>query len=147
MLLELSPKCRYVLLAMLELAGHYQSGQRLQIRQIAARQNIPERYLEQLLLCLKQKSLVKSVRGPQGGYQLIREPKSISLLEIVMCVQGNDQPCQDLNSDGLSCEEYVIESTWQKAQKAANNILSTYTLQNLLDDRDTRSHGATMYYI
>ena len=80
---ELSCKSEYALLALIELATHYSSGEPLQIRQIAAQQNIPDRYLEQLLATLRRYGLVRSQRGAKGGYLLAREPWKITLLEVV----------------------------------------------------------------
>lgn len=145
--LELSSKCQYVLLAMVELATFYTSGERLQIRQIATRQNIPERYLEQLLLTLKQNGLVKSVRGPNGGYQLARDPQSITLLDIVLCMEGN-QGCEGASFNGApTVEGTVIQSVWKKAQEAADAVLGACTLQMLIDERDSKNQAASMYYI
>jgi Rrf2 family cysteine metabolism transcriptional repressor len=85
---ELSLKSEYALLALLVLANHYSAAQPLQIRQIASQQNIPDRYLEQLLATLRRNGLVRSQRGSKGGYLLAREPWSISVWEVVQCIEG-----------------------------------------------------------
>src|SRR5689334_17765944 len=93
---ELSCKSEYALLALLEMATHYESGEPMQIRQIAAQQNIPDRYLEQLLATLRRAGIVKSQRGSKGGYLLSREPWKITLLQILECLEGLDvRPCEE----------------------------------------------------
>jgi Rrf2 family transcriptional regulator, cysteine metabolism repressor len=84
--MELSSKSEYALLALLELANAYQSAQLLQIRQIAARRDIPERYLDQLLAILRRGGLIKGIRGAKGGYILAREPRQITLLDALRCI-------------------------------------------------------------
>lgn len=142
---ELSCKCEYVLLALLELATHHPTGDRLQIRQIATRQNIPERYLEQLLLVLRKGGLVQSMRGMHGGYLLARAPKDITLLEVLNCIEGNaanDAPCETQPTDTV-----LVQEVWAEAQSAAHEVLSTCTLQTLLERRDAKQQSEIMYYI
>lgn len=92
--MELSCKTEYTLLALLELTGDYNEGdynegEPLQIRQIAIQQNIPDRYLEQLLATLRRGNLVRSQRGSKGGYLLAREPWPITLLDVINCLDGS----------------------------------------------------------
>ncbi|MGD1908764.1 MAG: RrF2 family transcriptional regulator [Leptolyngbyaceae cyanobacterium] len=142
---DLSCKCEYILLALLELATHHPTGDRLQIRQIATRQNIPERYLEQLLLVLRKGGLVQSMRGMHGGYLLARAPQEITLLEIVECVEGgtgDGSPCDEQPTDSV-----VVQEIWAEAQSAAHEVLSNCTLQTLLERRDAKQQSGMMYYI
>lgn len=88
--MELSCKSEYALLALLALASHHASGEPQQIRQIASQQEIPDRYLEQLLATLRRAAIVRSQRGAKGGYVLAREPWQITLLEVVRCIEGLD---------------------------------------------------------
>jgi Rrf2 family protein len=85
---ELTCKSEYAILALLELAAHYDSGEPLQIRQIAALQDIPDRYLEQLLATLRRGGLIKGIRGTKGGYVLAREPREITLLMLYVVWKG-----------------------------------------------------------
>jgi Rrf2 family protein len=146
---ELSCKSEYALLALIELAIAYPSGEPLQIRQISAQQNIPDRYLEQLLATLRRGGIVRSQRGAKGGYLLSREPWKMTLLEVVGCLEGLDPQPQEpgeLNSK-KSLEGAVIAEIWQEADQAANAILQKYTLQDLCDRRDSRRQLDLMYYI
>lgn len=145
--MELSCKSEYALLALLELATHYQTGEPLQIRQIAAQQNIPDRYLEQLLANLRRGGLVKSQRGAKGGYLLAREPWKITLLEVLGCVEGLDAQPREDEANPKTVESTVVQEIWQEARQAANLVLQKYTLQDLCDQRSARRQLDLMYYI
>jgi len=145
---ELSCKSEYVLLALIELTLTYKSNEPLQIKQIAARQNIPERYLEQLLASLRRCGLVKSQRGPKGGYLLAREPQNITLLEIVGCIEGVEtNSANEQCSDPKTAECAAIQEIWEEARQAANGVLASYSLQDLVKKRDEKGHPNLMYYI
>jgi len=144
---ELSCKSEYALLALLELATHYQSGEPLQIRQIAAQQNIPDRYLEQLLATLRRGGVVKSQRGAKGGYILAREPWKITLLEVLTCLEGLDARAAEEEANLKTVESAVVQETWQEARQAANLVLQKYTLQDLCEQRAARRQVDIMYYI
>ena len=95
----------------MELSAHHTSGEPLQIRQISAKQSIPDRYLEQLLATRRRAGLVKSQRGAKGGYLLAREPWKISLYDVVSCIEGFDgQPDGDNSPETL--EAVVIQDVW-----------------------------------
>ena len=145
--MELSCKSEYALLALLELATHYHSGEPLQIRQIAAQQNIPDRYLEQLLATLRRGGVVKSQRGAKGGYILAREPWKINLLEVLTCLDGLDAGASEQEAKPKTVESAVVQEIWQEAQQAANLILQKYTLQNLCEQQAARRQLDFMYYI
>lgn len=144
---ELSCKSEYALLALLELTTHYKSGEPLQIRQIAAEQNIPDRYLEQLLATLRRAGVVRSQRGAKGGYLLAREPWKITLLEAIGCIEGLDAPPTSVNAEPKSIGGAVLWEVWQEACRAADSILQKYTLQDLAEKRDARQQLDIMYYI
>ncbi|WP_375477479.1 RrF2 family transcriptional regulator [uncultured Nostoc sp.] len=145
--MELSCKSEYAILALLEMAAHYESGEPLQIRQIAAQQNIPDRYLEQLLATLRRGGIVKSQRGSKGGYLLTREPRKIILFEILECLEGLEAQAGEENVNSQSIDSSVIEEIWQEASRAANSVLQKYTLQDLCEKRDSRRQLDIMYYI
>lgn len=145
--MELSCKTEYALLALLELACHYNDNEPLQIRQIAAQQNIPDRYLEQLLATLRRGGLVRSQRGAKGGYLLSREPWKITLLEVVSCLEGLDAKPSENNHTSKTVESTVVEEIWQEVHQTANSVLQGYTLQDLAEKRDSRRQLDIMYYI
>jgi Rrf2 family protein len=144
---ELSCKSEYAILALLELATHYGTNEPLQIRQIAAEQNIPDRYLEQLLATLRRSGLVRSQRGAKGGYVLAREPWKITVLDVVASIEGTDAQPPELNREAKSIEGMVIREVWQEVGQAADAVLQKYTLQDLTERRNSRQQLDLMYYI
>jgi Rrf2 family protein len=146
-LVELSCKSQYAILALLEMATHYESGEPMQIRQIAAQQDIPDRYLEQLLATLRRGGIVKSQRGSKGGYLLAREPWKISVFEILECLEGLDiKPGED-DTNSKSVDSSIVDEIWQEARQAANAVLQQHSLQDLCEERDSRRQLNIMYYI
>jgi len=84
---KLSNKGRYGVRALFDMAFHG-GGASAQIRDIAERQNIPPRFLEQIFQDLRRAGLVSSKRGPRGGYQLTRSPREISLADVIRALEG-----------------------------------------------------------
>jgi Rrf2 family protein len=146
-MVELSCKSEYAILALLELAAHYNEGEPLQIRSIAAQQNIPDRYLEQLLATLRRGGVIRSQRGAKGGYILAREPWKITLLEILNCLEGADVDFAENNGSSQTLASAVIFEIWQEAREIANSILQKYTLQDLTEKLNARRQLDVMYYI
>jgi Rrf2 family protein len=144
---ELSCKNEYAISALMELAANYSSGEPLQIRQISAQQQIPDRYLEQLLATLRRGGLIKSQRGAKGGYVLAREPWKINLLEVLTCLEGSDSQPSDDDFVPKTVEGAVIREVWREAHQASNAVLQRYTLQDLWEKRDSRRQLDIMYYI
>jgi Rrf2 family protein len=144
---EISNKSEYAFLALLELATRYSSGESLQIRQMAVLQDIPSRYLEQLLATLRRRGLIKSIRGAKGGYVLARDPKKITLLEAWSCIEGVEAVVPTVEQNPGTLENQIIHEIWQEARQAANSVLDKYTLQDLCDRRGNKRHKELMYYI
>ena len=88
--MKLSTRSRYGTRMMLDLAQHYNEGP-VQIGQIAQRQDISVKYLEQLVIPLKKASFIKSVRGPKGGHMLAKGPDEITVGQIVDVLEGGMQ--------------------------------------------------------
>ena len=144
--MELSCKSEYALLALIELSLHYSKGEPLRICQIAAEQNIPDRYLEQLLATLRRNGFVKSQRGAKGGYLLTREPWKVTLLDVISCIEGFDVKAKEVKSPETT-EGAVVAEVWQQARLASEKVLESYTLQDLVDKRNARQQVDLMYYI
>lgn len=145
--MELSCKTEYTLLALLELTGHYNEGEPLQIRQIAAQQNIPDRYLEQLLATLRRGNIVRSQRGAKGGYILAREPWTITLLDVINCLDGSIAPVSGNKATVTTEASAFVQETWQEVRDRTNEILQAYTLQDLWEKLNNRQQLNIMYYI
>lgn len=145
--MELSCKSEYALLALIALADQFQGHEPLQIRQIAAQQHIPDRYLEQLLATLRRSGLVRSQRGAKGGYLLAREPWQITVLEVMTCIEGHDITASTENKATRTTEKRVIDGVWQGACETLRAVLQNHTLQDLCDRRDVQQQSELMYYI
>ena len=124
--MKLSLKSQYGLQAMLSLALHYLSGS-VQIASIAKDQNIPIRFLEQLLLILKKKGLLSSQRGINGGYTLAKHPSDITLFEIIETLEG---PIE-FTSKKLKRSAAIFE-TLENIHSNLKNDLSKRTLEDLV---------------
>ncbi len=138
---KLSVKSDYAARAVLELARHFQGGEALKVEQLAEAQSIPANYLVQILIDLKSKHLVKSVRGKQGGYLLARPPAQITLGEVLRCIHGAvfDSPAL---SDSRCPPE--LRAAWKRLQNTLDETSDTITFQQLLDDGAGKER---MYYI
>ncbi|HBC97953.1 MAG TPA: transcriptional regulator [Clostridium sp.] len=135
--MKLSTKGRYGVRAMLDLAIHY-SGEPSSIKSISERQNISEYYLEQLFSSLRKSNLIKSIRGAQGGYILNREPKDITIAEIMGVLEGPVEisNCIDENNES-SCSKIDCCATrllWSKIKESIDRVMKFTTLQDMVDD-------------
>ncbi|MFM9046729.1 MAG: RrF2 family transcriptional regulator [Cyanobium sp.] len=140
-----SAKTEYGLVALIELAGHYTSGGVMQVGEIATRQAIPDRYLEQMLTSLRRGGILRSIRGPKGGYQLMRSPSEIRVAEVVQILEGDPQ-----SRDGGSREtpEFrVLQGLAGELQAARQALLEGTTLQQLIERRDGLLQAQAMYFI
>jgi len=139
-----SAKTSYALLALIELAGVQPSGERLQVAQIATRQQIPERYLEQMMGSLRKAGLLRSIRGPKGGYQLARSAASISLAEVLDCLEPEPSPTI---SRGSTAEQQVLNQIAQALKQQREQQLKAISLASLLTQRDELLLAQAMYFI
>jgi Rrf2 family protein len=145
--MELLNKSQYALLALLELSKIYDTGESLQIKQIAVSQDIPVRYLEELMGTLRKGGLIKSIRGARGGYVLAREPKKITVLDAYKCIQGLDKVLSAGNITNKTLEVEIINSYWQEATTAAESVFQEKTLFDLCERLAKVQHMELMYYI
>ena len=143
-LLSFNAKTSYGLLALLELAGIEAQGGRLQVSAIAQRQNIPERYLEQMLTTLRKGGLLNSSRGPRGGYQLARPAAAIQLSEVLDCLEGSSEPEQAAHP---SLERQVLQALDTQLADQRRALLESTTLADLLAQRDALLQAQAMYFI
>ena len=133
--MKLSTKGRYGLKAMFELALTQKNGP-VPLRQIAQRQNISEQYLEQIFSTIKKSGLIKSVRGAQGGYLLSKEPKDITVGDILIVLEG-PVSISDCVVDEDICENSgicVTKIVWERLKKGIEDVINSITLQNMIDD-------------
>ena len=139
--MRLSTKSRYGLRAMFDIA--YNCGTApTQIQDISRRQHISQRYLEQIFQSLKRGGLLKSKRGPQGGYMLAKEPQEITLQEIIQATEGDLLlvECSSKGRKKTGCEfdgVCVTQSVWQEAAAKLNDYFATITLKDLCGRGET----------
>lgn len=87
--MKITSKGRYGLKIMIELAKHYNKSIFIKSKEISEKQNIPIKYLEQIINSLKKCGLVESIRGSEGGYKIAKNPENITIYEILLCLEGN----------------------------------------------------------
>ena len=142
-MLKLSAKVHYACLAMMDLAQAYERKSPRKIAQIAETENIPSKYLTQILLQLKSARLVSSSRGADGGYQLARRPSAITLADVVDATDGSGGGHEPGGTaSGASGE--VLESAFGRARRAHRHQLASVTLQTLIDEMHRQGQ---MYHI
>jgi Rrf2 family protein len=141
---KISAKTEYACLAMIELAGQHTTGEPVRIRTIAEAHDIPPRFLVQILLQLKSAGLVSSTRGASGGYQLARDPATISLGAIMSIIEGQEAGLsRDPNQ--VSPAQRALLSVWNDVIAIERQTLDQITLSDLLER--LRSDDANMYFI
>lgn len=135
--MRLSTKSRYGLRALFDMAYHAGTLP-AQIKDISRRQNISPRYLEQIFQDLKRGGLLKSRRGPQGGYFLARKPEEISVQDIISAAEGEMAlvDCIKKNACKKNCDfdnQCVTQQIWLEASQRLNDYLSSVTLKDLCE--------------
>lgn len=135
--MKLSTKGRYGLRAMLDLALSSEC-EAVSIASIAARQNISESYLEQLIAKLRKAGLVSSVRGAGGGYMLAKQPEEISVGDILRALEGNLDAvqCPGLQEEqGCSGSDLcVTKYVWKRINDSINQTVDEMKLSQLVED-------------
>jgi Rrf2 family protein len=144
---ELSSRVEYALLALLELASRHPQDSPLTLNEITAYQEIPERYLDQILAVLRRAGIVQSLRGAKGGYLLAKEPWQITLLEVFCALEGSGSRQTPKVSESVTIEKTAVLESWQEVRQASLAVLGKYTLQDLCQQRDVRKQANPMYYI
>jgi Rrf2 family protein len=145
--MKISMRTDYGTRAVIDLAQHYGEGP-IQSAEIAARQSIPEAYLEQLLTTLRRAGFVRSVRGPHGGHELARQPKDVTFGAIVEALEGPSAPLECLEEPS-TCQvaaRCAVRDVWAEVQDATKNILFSVTIQDLVERQAAREQRV-MYYI
>ncbi len=133
--MKISTKGRYAIRLMLDLASDT-SGKPVSLNDIASRQQISEKYLEQIISVLNKAGYVKSIRGPQGGYQLVKKPEEYTVGMILRTTEGDLAPVSCVGSGAVECDRAdgcVTVRIWQKINDAVDNVVDNITLEDLVD--------------
>lgn len=133
--MKISTKGRYALRLMIDLAMN-DVGQPIRIKEIAERQGISDKYLEQIISSLVKSGYVKSLRGPQGGYRLAREADTYTVGSILRLIEGKLSPVSCLEDEENVCErrdQCVTLVLWEKIDEAVKGVVDNITIQDLVD--------------
>lgn len=139
--MKISTKGRYALRMMLDLAVNH-TGQPIQIKEIAVRQGISGKYLEQIISVLNKAGYVKSVRGPQGGYVLAKKPEEYTVGMILRLTEGSMAPVSCLEFEENDCprqDECVTLMVWKRLDEAIKGVIDTITLADLVEEHMKKS--------
>lgn len=132
--MKISTRGRYALRMMLDLAVN-NNGDPIRLKDISKRQGISDKYLEQIISILNKAGFVRSIRGPQGGYMLNREPKEYTVGMILRLTEGSLAPVACLDYEPNDCErrnECVTLILWEKLNDAIKSVVDNITLQDLV---------------
>lgn len=133
--MKISTRGQNAIKLMLDLATH-NYGKPVKVKDIARRQNISEKYLEQIVSVLHKAALVKSIRGAHGGYILRLSPEEYTVGQILKTVEGSMAPTDCVGENGTPCENKstcVSYRLWEKLDTAMNDVLEGITLADMLE--------------
>ena len=146
--MKLSTKSRYGLRALIDLAIHSQNGQ-VALHQIANRQNLSVKYLEQDFATLRKAGLVRSIKGAQGGYVLARPADQIRVGEIIRILEG-DLSLVDMDDppeQQTEIRRFLVHKIWQPLSERVAERMNALTLQDLVVHHQVDSGQEPMYFI
>ncbi|MEE2757646.1 MAG: Rrf2 family transcriptional regulator [Myxococcota bacterium] len=155
--MKISSRCRYAALALFDIAFH-NDGQPTQVKQIAKRQNIPGRFLEQIFQDLRRAELVDGKRGRNGGYFLNRSPSDINLLDVIHATEGEielaktaKQSAQVMPSSSPIETHDILIQAWDEVGQQISDIYAAISLADLVERAElaglSRSTPGYMYFI
>jgi Rrf2 family transcriptional regulator, cysteine metabolism repressor len=146
--MRLTMRSDYGAHAVIELARRAGQGP-VQCAEIAACQKIPEAYLDQLLSSLRRVGIVRSVRGPHGGHELARDPRQLTLGEVVTALEGPVVPHEFVHGSAADDDDEgwraacAVRNAWLAAAEASQRVLDQTTIQDLLEQQlQIRAHRA-----
>ena len=154
--MRLSTQSRYGVRAVFDIAYHG-GGEGVQVKDIARRQDISPRYLEQIFQKLRNAGIITSKRGPQGGYSLAKSPADIKVGEIIRVTEGGLEPvfCVHPEKSGKDCDriaECVTRLIWKEAGERLGEFFDSVTIQDLCEKAELlgvqkERERSLMYYI
>ena len=148
--MRISARTEYGLRAMIELANRYGQGP-TGVKEVAASQAMPEKFLEQLISTLRRSGLVISHRGAQGGFVLARPPGEINVFQIMEALEGPLRPVACIGDSESPCAKNASCATqdlWRKAKESLEGVFRSTTLEQLRREQKTYDDAQQlMYYI
>ena len=134
--MKISTKGRYALRMMLDLAAHQGDGY-VALKDIAQRQEISKKYLEQIVPMLGKSDILRTTRGYQGGYRLARRPEDYTARDILRLTEGSLAPVACLDCEVNTCPRSAVCPTlpfWQGLEKVVNDYVNGVTLADLIQN-------------
>ena len=144
--MRLSTKGRYGLRAMIDLAFYYGQGP-IPMKDIAKRQEISKKYLEHIIASLEVAGLVKSIRGPQGGYILAKPPAQIKLSQIVKVLEGSLALVECVDDPGCCSRARVCltRDIWREVKVAMDKVLESLSLKDLVEQQKKKGQNKNVF--
>lgn len=142
--MKISTKGRYAVRVMLDLATN-NTEEYIKVKEIASRQEISEKYLEQIISVLNKAGYVKSIRGAQGGYKIARDPSNYTVGMILRLTEGSLNPVACLDDEINECERCDTCETlevWKDLAKAINSVVDHVTVADLVERQQERIEGS-----
>ncbi len=143
--MKISTRGRYALRMMIELG--LDPNHCTKISQVAARQGISDKYLEQIVTILHKAGYVRGIRGAQGGYILTRRPEEYTAGMILRATEGSLSPVSCLDDEVNQCKNATKCSTltlWQQIKEAIDNVVDHVTLADLIEEQKNRPDETLM---
>ncbi|WP_461205111.1 RrF2 family transcriptional regulator [Clostridium sp. DL1XJH146] len=146
--MKISTKGRYGLIAMTRIAFNSKGGARVSIKQICEKEEISEKYMEQIISALKKGKLVNSIKGQGGGYILTRPPEEITVGDILRALEGSlHTTTKEEDQNGSVLSRCINDSVWNKFNQTIDKFVDSITLGNLVEDYYSSLNSGVMYYI
>ena len=146
--MKLSTKCRYGLRSLLDLAIHAREGH-VALHQVAQRQGLSLKYLEQDFATLRKAGFIRSVKGAQGGYVLARPPEQIRVGDVMAILEGDmfliDQG--QVGTEPTAIKRCLLYEVWQPLSQQIQNTMNQITLADLVAQYQDEQQEEPMYYI
>jgi Rrf2 family transcriptional regulator, cysteine metabolism repressor len=139
--MKISTKGRYASRVMLDLALN-DTGEPIRLKDIAKRQEISEKYLEQIISILNRAGYVKSIRGAHGGYRLSKKPEEYTIGMILRLTEGSLAPVECMGENASTCDRKSGCATvvvWEKLYEAINSVIDNITLADLVDIENNKN--------
>ena len=134
--MRISTKGRYALRLMLDIAMNDRDGTPVRVKDIARRQEVSGKYLEQIVSVLTKAGYLRSIRGPQGGYLLAKRPDEYTVGMILRVTEGSIEPVPCLEANSEVCErmeECMTIPLWRKLSEAISGVVDYTTLDDLIE--------------
>jgi len=133
--MRISYKGDYALKAILELSLRYGKSDAVAINEIASARDMPENFLEQILLTLKRGGFVKSKRGINGGFYLAKSPGEITVGEVIRFIEGPVEPISCVEEGYKDCKDLkncILRDVWKEVGRAISLVIDTVTFEELV---------------